>query len=240
MLDFTDGPRTGPNNTARGITGGTTTATPVSAPVILPAISPAVPPGSRRTRLALQARNTPPSPAAWQTGLQIGDVVAFRFPVAEEGDEAGPQPKVRPCLVIEITERGGHRFATLAYGTGAGTRANRGYEIRVMQPEALAAAHLDKPTRFVAARRLTVSLENPGFHCHARHRSPVIGRLGPAELERLHAVRGRIQAEADIAAHYRMVERAERCATSQPTMVLSRPVVAENRPAPNTHDRAPR
>ena len=65
------------------------------------------------------------------------------------------------------------------------------------------AAHLDKPTKFVGALHLTVSLDHLGFRLHAALRTPVLGRLGRDEIERLHAVRARIQAEADIAAHVR-------------------------------------
>ena len=135
-----------------------------------------------------------------------GDVVLFRFPTAEEEAEIG-LPKRRPCLVLDTFERGGARFVELAYGTSAMTKANRGYEILVKQPASRAAAGLHRPTRFVGARRIVVRIDTRGLSALAPTR---IGRLDAPLLERMHAVRARLQAEADIAAHDRDEKRRER------------------------------
>lgn len=139
--------------------------------------------------------------------LQRGDVVLFRFPLAEEDDEPGA-PKRRPCLVLDNLSRREERFVEIAYGTSADTRANRGYEVIVKQPAARETAGLSKPTRFVCARRIIVHVNHRGFD--GRTKGPqIIGRLDEALLERMNAVRARIQAEADIAACYREEERRE-------------------------------
>lgn len=149
----------------------------------------------------------PFTPAGKSAHLQRGDVVLFRFPLAEVDDEPGA-PKRRPCLVLDTLTAGDDRFVEIAYGTSADTRANRGYEVIVKQPAARATAGLSKPTRFVCARRIIVHVDHGGFH--GRAKGPhIIGRLDEALLERMNAVRARIQAEADIAAYYREEERRE-------------------------------
>ncbi|SIS85945.1 hypothetical protein SAMN05421759_104364 [Roseivivax lentus] len=142
----------------------------------------------------------PFTPFPTSADLLRGDVVLFRFPLAEEDDEPGA-PKRRPCLVLDTLTKGDDRFVEIAYGTSADTRANRGYEVIVKQPAARATAGLSKPTRFVCARRIIVHVNHSGFH--GRAKGPhIIGRLDEALLERMNAVRARIQAEADIAAYY--------------------------------------
>lgn len=136
----------------------------------------------------------------WTATLTHGDIVSFRFPVTET---EGVFPKARPCLVLDVEDRDGLRFLTLAYGTSIGTRANRGYEIRVNRAEDAAAAGLDRPTRFVGARRITVSVAHKGFCLHRELGTPVLGRLSGAAFERMNRVRARIHAERDIAAYYR-------------------------------------
>lgn len=66
----------------------------------------------------------------WAIIPQRGDVVLFRFPVAEDADQAEP-PKRRPCLVLDVRRRGTECFIELAYGTSSDGRANRGYEVLV-------------------------------------------------------------------------------------------------------------
>ncbi|QIE54177.1 hypothetical protein G5B40_01180 [Pikeienuella piscinae] len=68
------------------------------------------------------------SRADWRQSLTWGDIISFRFPV--EGSSELP-PKKRPCLVLDIARLGERRYAMLAYGTSAYTKANRGYEIRL-------------------------------------------------------------------------------------------------------------
>ncbi|MBY6155931.1 type II toxin-antitoxin system PemK/MazF family toxin [Pseudooceanicola nitratireducens] len=146
-------------------------------------------------------------PTATSAHPQRGDVVLFRFPLAEEDDEPGP-PKRRPCLVLDTMTKGDEHFVEIAYGTSADTRANRGYEVIVKQTAARATAGLSKPTRFVCARRIIVHVNHSGFY--GRAKGPhIIGRLDEALMERMNAVRARMQAEADIAAYYREERRRE-------------------------------
>lgn len=144
----------------------------------------------------------------WLTNLLRGDIVLFRFPVCDDVDKIDT-PKRRPCLVLDTFQRGQDRFVELAYGTSSRGRANRGYELIVRQPQSQTVAGLTKPTRFVCARRITVSVNNPGFGYPTEEISPVIGSLDEALMERMRALRARIQAEADIAARYREERHAE-------------------------------
>ena len=112
-------------------------------------------------------------------------------------------PKKRPCLVLDVEEIGGERFALLAYGTTSRRSSNVGYEIHVRKRAEFTAAGLVEPTRFVGQRRLLVPLGHSGFVICRATSSPVLGRLDGDPLRRLHAVRGRIHAERDIAASRR-------------------------------------
>lgn len=136
-----------------------------------------------------------------------GDVVLFRFPLAEEGAETDV-PKRRPCVVFDAFTWGRERFVELAYGTSADSRANTGHEVIVKHPSARAAAGLVKPTRFVCARRMIVHVRNPGFHGRTLGPS-VIGRLDAPLMERMNALHARVRNEADIAADYRTRMRGE-------------------------------
>lgn len=127
----------------------------------------------------------------------------------------------------------GQRFATLAYGTTADSKANQGYETRVTRSEALAAIGLDKPTRFVGSRRITVSLNNPGFSLGERG-TPVLGQMIGAERERLNDVRARIFAEADMAAERHAERRRERRDRRKADRAPQRPVVELRRPRAHT------
>ncbi|WP_099824085.1 hypothetical protein [Oceaniglobus indicus] len=144
----------------------------------------------------------------WAANPQRGDVVLFRFPVADSADHK-EQPKRRPSLVLDVRKRGADCFVELAYGTSSDGRANRGYEVSVKQPKSRARAGLNKPTRFVCARRIIVNVNSSGFHCPDGTTSPLLGRLDEALMERMNAIRARLQAEADIAAHYREERRQE-------------------------------
>lgn len=108
--------------------------------------------------LSLQPETTD----TWKATLSRGDVVRFRFPLANrQADDTGP--KRRPCLVLDVFTCGQVQFAKIAYGTSADTRANRGLEIRINDPDAIKTAGLDRPSRFVCARTLIVSLNHPAF-----------------------------------------------------------------------------
>jgi len=142
---------------------------------------------------------------AWQDHIAPGDIVAFRFPLAEEGHTG--RPKARPCLVLDIEVQGGQRCALLAYGTTSRRRSNVGYEVHARRREDYRSAGLNEPTRFVGARRLLVPLTHSGFSICRAAGSAVLGRLSGAPLSAMHAVRGRIHAERDIAASYRSRQR---------------------------------
>ena len=142
---------------------------------------------------------------AWQDHVSHGDIVSFRFPLAEEASTG--QPKARPCLILDIEVRGGQRYALLAYGTTSRRRSNVGYEIHVRRRAEYLSAGLDEPTRFVGARRLLVPLTHSGFAICRATGSAVLGRLDGAPFEAMNAVRGRIHAEADIAADRRSRRR---------------------------------
>ena len=164
---------------------------------------------------------------AWQDLITPGDIVSFRFPLAEE-DHSG-RPKARPCLVLDIEEHGDQRYALLAYGTTSRRRSNIGYEVHARRRADYLSAGLNEPTRFVGARRLLVPLKHSGFAvcpccagevCVRRRAGPlplrwvcplacapnkvaVLGRLGGAPFNAMNAVRCRINAERDIAADHR-------------------------------------
>ncbi|WP_245243359.1 hypothetical protein [Pararhodobacter sp. SW119] len=70
---------------------------------------------------------------AWQAHLSPGDIVTFRFPLSQADPSAAPKP--RPCLVLEIEELAGLRFALIAYGTTSARKANWGYEIHALHEE---------------------------------------------------------------------------------------------------------
>ena len=134
--------------------------------------------------------------ANWKAGIKIGQIILFRFPVRENGNEE--QPKLRPCLVLNTRRMLGKVFVELAYGTSAQTTANKGYEVRILRDADANAVGLSRPTRFIGARRVMVSLDNPGFDVNLFD-SPVVGQLTGELFERLNAVRARLQAEADMA-----------------------------------------
>jgi hypothetical protein len=138
---------------------------------------------------------------AWQEHVTHGDIVSFRFPLAEESS-AG-RAKARPCLVLDIETKGGQRYALLAYGTTSHRRSNVGYEVHVRRRAEYLSAGLDEPTRFVGARRLLVPLTHKGFVICRGTGSCVLGRLDGAPIDAMNAVRGRIHAEHDIAAERR-------------------------------------
>ncbi len=136
---------------------------------------------------------------AWQDHVTLGDIVAYRFPLAEE-DASTRQPKARPCLILDIEVINGQRYALIAYGTTSHRRSNVGYEVHVRRGADYLSAGLDEPTRFVGARRVLVPLTHKGFAICRETGSAVLGRLDGEPFERMNAVRGRIHAMRDIAA----------------------------------------
>lgn len=157
---------------------------------------------------------TTPDTADWTAELAVGDIVSYRFPLAE--DAATGLPKIRPCLVLEVEGRGRRRQVVLAYGTTSASNANRGYEISLSDHAAIATAGLHRPTRFVCRRRIRVPVTDKGFVACRDLGTAVIGSLeGPARA-RMQAVRARIHAEHDIAVAEREERRRERAETAVP------------------------
>lgn len=108
--------------------------------------------------------------------LRPGTIVALRFPLGEGEGRA----KARPCLVIATTTGAdGAPRITIAYGTSSRTQSNRGLDLALSDPDHCQAAGLRRPTRFVLARRITVSPSDPALEC-GRTGSPVIGALPPS------------------------------------------------------------
>jgi hypothetical protein len=142
---------------------------------------------------------------AWRDYVSYGDIVSFRFPLAEEG--ATGRPKARPCLILDIEEKGGQRFALIAYGTTSRRRSNIGYEVHVRRRADYIASGLNEPTRFVGARRLLVPLTHSDFVICGSTGSAVLGRLDGNPFEAMNAVRGRIHAMRDIAEDRRDMRR---------------------------------
>lgn len=140
-----------------------------------------------QTEIALPSEN-------WKSRLKVGDVAAFRFPHETMGED---DPKVRPSLVIDVEEMAGERFAVLAYGTTNPCPRKQAYCVDVRSEEEREQASLRAPTRFNAARRVSVSVNNSGFDRNSDG-TPVLGELADAALDRLHRVRARIHAERDI------------------------------------------
>ena len=145
----------------------------------------------------------------WQNLVERGDVVLFRYPLADEYDAStDTRPKRRPCLVLDVFSNGGTCFIELAYGTSAPTNANRGYEVRVGKMASCYAAGLKRPSRFVCARRIIVSVNHSGFD-DDDNSGTLIGRLDPPLTERMNAVQARLQADADTRAAAQQERREE-------------------------------
>jgi hypothetical protein len=77
-----------------------------------------------------------------------------------------------------------------------------------MQRKGHVSSGLHESTRFICARTVTVSLDHPAFRRAPDRGTPLIGRLTEPLLDRMNAFRGRLHAEADIAAERRTERRA--------------------------------
>ncbi|CUH38624.1 hypothetical protein JSE7799_01441 [Jannaschia seosinensis] len=156
----------------------------------------------------------------WRDHVGYGDIVSFRFPLAEE--ESQRRPKARPCLILDIEVRDGQRYALLAYGTTSRRRSNVGYEVQVRRRADHLSAGLDESTRFVGAQRLLVPLTHSGFVICGATGSAVLGRLDGAPFEAMNAVRGRIHAERDIAAERRSNRRRKHGVVRERNLAVER------------------
>ncbi len=144
--------------------------------------------------------------ATWRNHLSVGDVLLYGFPLLDGNDEE--PPVLRPCIVTGFTRVGSYRCVVLAPGFLPGSR-QRGYEVHVRSATEMTGTGLRKPTSFDLNRRLPISLGTARFPTISGQKSPVLGHLPERMMERLHAVRARIQAERDIAAAKR-AEQFER------------------------------
>ncbi|AQS49309.1 hypothetical protein BMG03_17050 [Thioclava nitratireducens] len=144
---------------------------------------------------------------AWSETLRSGDIVSFRFPT-DEG-KTGPEPKARPCLVLASALISGQRWLTIAYGTSVTEKVRKGYAIPLGSHDARVAG-LERATAFRGDRIVIVRPNNRAFAVSPTLRTPVLGRLTGRPLERMHAIRARLQAEADIAAEARAERRRAR------------------------------
>jgi len=143
---------------------------------------------------------TGPTPDAWADAVAPGTVLAFRFPV--EDDRAREHDRWLPCLVLDVVEDAGLRTALLAPSAPPwGQRP--AYAIDIRTARELARAGLSRPTRFIGAMRLRVSLANSRFAAAREGGTPILGALTGQALTQMNGVRGRIHAEADIAAEHR-------------------------------------
>ncbi|MGJ8595353.1 type II toxin-antitoxin system PemK/MazF family toxin [Sulfitobacter sp.] len=132
------------------------------------------------------------APLSWHSTLNAGDIVAYRFPHERKGAQ---QPKVRPALVVNVTEKAGEQVATLAYGTSNSRLRRDALTLDVRLDAELEEASLYKPTRFHCTRRIEVSLEDTAFNVNPSKQTPVLGRLSGQSKRRLAVVRGNIRSE---------------------------------------------
>jgi len=137
-------------------------------------------------------QSTNAAPLSWRSTLNVGDIVAYRFPHERKGAQ---QPKVRPALVVNVTEKAGERVATLAYGTSNSRLRRDALTLDVQLGVELDEASLHRPTRFHCTRRIDVSLEDIAFNVDKSKQTPVLGRLSGQSKQRLAVVRGKLRAE---------------------------------------------
>ncbi|WP_374434238.1 hypothetical protein [Tabrizicola sp.] len=130
----------------------------------------------------------------WTLTLTYGDIVSFRFPT----DDAA-KPKARPCLVLDIVRKRGRRCAVLAYGTSSRCTHDAGQEVQLLNREEAALAGLERPTRFVGARRTARDCPchtSNGFVCCPELTTSVLGCVAGAEYAQVLSIQSRLQIEA--------------------------------------------
>lgn len=127
------------------------------------------------------------TPPAWIDELRIGDLVLCDLPPADRPEEAALR---RPWLLLDRFTRTGGPCLALAPLQQARLQAQRGYEIVVAMPRDLRSAGLRRRAVFACRRPRIVPVEE--------FRGTRIGRLQGDRLERLNAVRARLDAERDI------------------------------------------
>lgn len=72
----------------------------------------------------------------WRTALSAGDIVLFPFPLRDGATE----PRLRPCLVLEVERRGAEPRMIVAPGTSHMTRARDAYDVDVFMAKEIRAA----------------------------------------------------------------------------------------------------
>ena len=128
--------------------------------------------------LSLDAKADRTRSSDWRDHINVGDVVAYRFPAAEP--DLAELPKVRPCLVIERHDNDGPPCVVLAFGTTSPQRPRGAYDVVVPDWTQASSAGLKQATRFQCDRCLCVTVASTAFDLSGRTGSPVIGRLeGP-------------------------------------------------------------
>ncbi|TLP42161.1 hypothetical protein FDK21_20225 [Cohaesibacter sp. CAU 1516] len=133
--------------------------------------------------------------------VREGDIVSFRFPVADGSLERPPQ--IRPCVVLAANVMAATPFVTIAYGVNDDGKGNHdASDFLITNLEEIRKAGLKGPTRFICRHALSVSVNNDSFE-HDIFGSPVLGHLTGPALARLHQVREQARAEAVAAAAYR-------------------------------------
>jgi hypothetical protein len=126
---------------------------------------------------------------AWKAQLTWGDIVQFRFPIAD--DCLSNLPQVRPCLVYDIQSINGIQLVTLICGIENDNHVPAPQDIVISHPEAMSSTGLLIPTRFDSNLRLTVSSNHNWFTPQSTG-SPVIGRLNESEKIQLRSLRTQV------------------------------------------------
>lgn len=152
------------------------------------------------------------TPEAWADELRLGDVAMCALSPADQPDAA---PVRRPWLLIDHETRLGRRCAVLAPAREGRPQAARGYEVVVALPRDLRAAGLRRRAVFCCRRPRVVPLDDL--------RGVRLGRLEGGRLERLNAVRARLDAERDIRRERLRLLREERRAALAPPRLRTRP-----------------
>lgn len=130
--------------------------------------------------------------------LAVGDLI--RWPLADTPDAV--------ALVVDVEMVAGRQVLTVVPGALDQAQAVRPDTLRVTRADEMRQAGLNRPMRFAVDARIAIAVAHPVL---AGAGQPMhVGRLGDGALERLHALRARMQALRDIAASRREARRADR------------------------------
>lgn len=112
--------------------------------------------------------------------------------------------------MLDLERWGGHALMALAHGVPAAGRPARRGDLRADAEELRGVRGLRRAHIFMVSRRLLVPVGHGILVVPSDGGSPVIGCLGGAALERLHALRAPLDAERHIAADARRRSRRRR------------------------------